>query len=107
MIKKYTSILGIIFALLVPTVAGGEEPAVVSNLKITLLSTMLTEFRGVGEWGFAALIEADGHVVLASAHEPRLAAPVSGHFRGNGVGSSMSYRVEVRAAPMAPGPGEP
>ena len=53
------------------------------------------------------LAVADGHVVLASAHEPRLAAPVSGHFRGNGVGSSMSYRVEVRAAPMAPGPGEP
>ena len=25
---------------------------------------MLTEFRGVGEWGFAALIEADGHSVL-------------------------------------------
>jgi 7,8-dihydropterin-6-yl-methyl-4-(beta-D-ribofuranosyl)aminobenzene 5'-phosphate synthase len=53
-----------ICALLVPTVARGEEPAVVSELKITLLSTMLTEFRGVGEWGFAALIEADGHIVL-------------------------------------------
>jgi 7,8-dihydropterin-6-yl-methyl-4-(beta-D-ribofuranosyl)aminobenzene 5'-phosphate synthase len=25
---------------------------------------MLTEFRGVGEWGFAALIEADGYTVL-------------------------------------------
>jgi 7,8-dihydropterin-6-yl-methyl-4-(beta-D-ribofuranosyl)aminobenzene 5'-phosphate synthase len=25
---------------------------------------MLTEIRGVGEWGFAALIEADGHTVL-------------------------------------------
>jgi 7,8-dihydropterin-6-yl-methyl-4-(beta-D-ribofuranosyl)aminobenzene 5'-phosphate synthase len=45
-------------------VAGGVEPAVVSELKITLLSTMLTEFRGVGEWGFAAVIEADGHTVL-------------------------------------------
>ena len=46
------------------SVARGEEPAVVSELKITLLSTMLTEFRGVGEWGFAAIIEADGHTVL-------------------------------------------
>jgi 7,8-dihydropterin-6-yl-methyl-4-(beta-D-ribofuranosyl)aminobenzene 5'-phosphate synthase len=25
---------------------------------------MLTEFRGVGEWGFAALVEADGHRIL-------------------------------------------
>ena len=25
---------------------------------------MLTEFRGVGEWGYAALVEADGHRLL-------------------------------------------
>ncbi|MGB3562443.1 MAG: MBL fold metallo-hydrolase [Thermoanaerobaculia bacterium] len=47
-----------------PTIVAAEEPAVVSELKITTLSTMLTEFRGVGEWGYAALIEADGHAVL-------------------------------------------
>lgn len=41
-----------------------EEPWLVSELKITTLSTMLTEFNGVGEWGFAALIEADGHRLL-------------------------------------------
>jgi len=62
--KNYASVIGITCALLIPTVAIGEEPAVVSELKITTLSTMLTEFRGMGEWGFAALIEADGHAVL-------------------------------------------
>lgn len=46
------------------------------------------------------LAVADGHVVLAAAHEPRLAAPVCGHFRGNDARSRMSYRVEVRAAPI-------
>jgi 7,8-dihydropterin-6-yl-methyl-4-(beta-D-ribofuranosyl)aminobenzene 5'-phosphate synthase len=35
----------------------------VKSLKITILSTMLAE-RGLGEWGFAALVEADGHRIL-------------------------------------------
>jgi 7,8-dihydropterin-6-yl-methyl-4-(beta-D-ribofuranosyl)aminobenzene 5'-phosphate synthase len=62
--KSSIAVLGVAGALLVPTAAPGDEPAVVSELKITTLSTMLTEFRGMGEWGFAALIEADGHTVL-------------------------------------------
>src|SRR5271155_3702924 len=37
--------------------------AMVKNLKVTILSTMLAD-DGVGEWGFAALVEADGHRVL-------------------------------------------
>ncbi len=35
----------------------------VASLKITCLSTMLAN-RGIGEWGYSALIEADGHKVL-------------------------------------------
>jgi 7,8-dihydropterin-6-yl-methyl-4-(beta-D-ribofuranosyl)aminobenzene 5'-phosphate synthase len=35
----------------------------VKSLKITVLSTMLAD-KGIGEWGFAALIEADGHRIL-------------------------------------------
>jgi 7,8-dihydropterin-6-yl-methyl-4-(beta-D-ribofuranosyl)aminobenzene 5'-phosphate synthase len=61
---NYVSVIGIIYALLVSAVAKGEQTYVVSELRITTLSTMLTEFRGVGEWGFAALVEADGHTVL-------------------------------------------
>lgn len=37
--------------------------ASVQNLKVTILSTMLSD-NGVGEWGFAALVEADGHRIL-------------------------------------------
>lgn len=35
----------------------------VQALKVTILSTMLAD-DGIGEWGFAALVEADGHRVL-------------------------------------------
>ena len=37
--------------------------AFVQNLRITILSTMLSD-EGIGEWGFAALVEADGHRIL-------------------------------------------
>ncbi len=40
-----------------------SSPAEVHSLKITLLSTMLAD-EGIGEWGFAALVEADGHKIL-------------------------------------------
>ncbi|NNL85814.1 MAG: MBL fold metallo-hydrolase [Myxococcales bacterium] len=36
----------------------------VKDLKVTILSTMLADSRGLGEWGFAALVEADGFEVL-------------------------------------------
>jgi 7,8-dihydropterin-6-yl-methyl-4-(beta-D-ribofuranosyl)aminobenzene 5'-phosphate synthase len=52
------------------------------TLKITILSTMLAD-DGIGEWGFAALVEADGHktlfdtgarphTVLENAHELKI-----------------------------------
>ena len=36
----------------------------VKNLKVTVLSTMLTDFNGIGEWGFCALVEVDGKKIL-------------------------------------------
>jgi len=36
----------------------------VKSLKIQVLSTMLTSDDGIGEWGFSALVEVDGHRVL-------------------------------------------
>ena len=36
----------------------------VRSLKVTVLSTMLADTKGIGEWGFAALVEADGHRLL-------------------------------------------
>jgi 7,8-dihydropterin-6-yl-methyl-4-(beta-D-ribofuranosyl)aminobenzene 5'-phosphate synthase len=36
----------------------------VGTLRVTVLSTMLADTKGVGEWGFAALVEADRHRLL-------------------------------------------
>lgn len=38
--------------------------APVKDLKITVLSTMLADARGVGEWGYAALVETGGRRIL-------------------------------------------
>lgn len=38
--------------------------AKVRSLKITILSTMLADGPALGEWGFAALVEVDGHRLL-------------------------------------------
>lgn len=45
---------------------GAQKPAAqIHALKVTLLSTMLVgDPTGIGEWGFSALVEADGHRVL-------------------------------------------
>lgn len=36
----------------------------VGSLRVRILSTMLADDNGFGEWGFAALVEADGHKIL-------------------------------------------
>jgi 7,8-dihydropterin-6-yl-methyl-4-(beta-D-ribofuranosyl)aminobenzene 5'-phosphate synthase len=40
--------------------SNGEQ---LRTLKVTVLSTMLAD-KGIGEWGFAALLEGDGHRIL-------------------------------------------
>jgi 7,8-dihydropterin-6-yl-methyl-4-(beta-D-ribofuranosyl)aminobenzene 5'-phosphate synthase len=51
-------------AIVVPAQTSSAKPhAQIKNLKITILSTMLAD-QGIGEWGFAALVEADGHRIL-------------------------------------------
>src|ERR1700756_4478868 len=57
-----------------PSLAGAQgdsaasprsAPAQIHALKITVLSTMLVgDPTGIGEWGFSALVEADGHRIL-------------------------------------------
>ncbi len=39
-------------------------PHQVRSLRVTVLSTMLTDLHGVGEWRFAALVEVDGRRLL-------------------------------------------
>jgi transglutaminase-like putative cysteine protease len=43
------------------------------------------------------LAVADGHLVLATAPDHRLAAPVTGTYRGTGVTSTMTYALTVKA----------
>ena len=48
-----------------PATSVYNTPAQIHALKVTLLSTMLVgSTTGLGEWGFSALIEADGHRIL-------------------------------------------
>src|SRR5947199_278645 len=51
-----------------PAESVASSPAQIRALKITVLSTMLVgETAGLGEWGFSALVEADGHRILLDA----------------------------------------
>lgn len=50
--------------LILPLALQGQEADRVKSLKITVLTTMLADRIGIGEWGFAALVEADGRRIL-------------------------------------------
>lgn len=50
----------IFLALMAPLVWAGK----VRSLDVRILSTMLTDDDGFGEWGFSALVIADGHQIL-------------------------------------------
>jgi 7,8-dihydropterin-6-yl-methyl-4-(beta-D-ribofuranosyl)aminobenzene 5'-phosphate synthase len=87
------------------------SPHEVGALKITILSTMLAD-EGIGEWGFAALVEADGHkilvdtgarpeTVLANARElnvdlSQVEDVVLTHFHDDHVGGLMTLRSAYR-----------
>ena len=48
-----------------PAASVASSAAQIRGLKITVLSTMLVgDTAGLGEWGFSALVEADGHRIL-------------------------------------------
>lgn len=104
------------------TIGMGAEAAVVrqsvGSLKITVLSTMLADGNELGEWGFAALVEADGHrilfdtgehtdVVLKNAKTLKLdltTVPdvVLSHWHGDHVGGFLTLRREMmKNAPRA------
>jgi 7,8-dihydropterin-6-yl-methyl-4-(beta-D-ribofuranosyl)aminobenzene 5'-phosphate synthase len=61
-IIRATAIL-IVLAYLIPAYAADEQRNNIKELRITILSTMMTQV-GIGEWGFSALVEADGHRIL-------------------------------------------
>jgi 7,8-dihydropterin-6-yl-methyl-4-(beta-D-ribofuranosyl)aminobenzene 5'-phosphate synthase len=45
-------------------IVAGAQPHLVKSVNVRILSTMLADGEGFGEWGFAALVEADGHRIL-------------------------------------------
>ena len=47
----------------VPHLLAADPPRQAGTVKVTVLSTMLAE-RGIGEWGYAALVEVDGRRIL-------------------------------------------
>jgi len=48
-----------------PAVSQQLDPAYkIQSLKVKVLSTMLTSDVGIGEWGFSAVIDVDGHRIL-------------------------------------------
>ena len=54
-----------LFAQQAASMKSGGPTGQIHSLTITVLSTMLVgEPAGVGEWGFSALVEADGHRIL-------------------------------------------
>jgi 7,8-dihydropterin-6-yl-methyl-4-(beta-D-ribofuranosyl)aminobenzene 5'-phosphate synthase len=94
-----------------------DAHAQVHALKITILSTMLAD-DGIGEWGFAALVEADGrkilfdtgarpNTVLENAHELKLDLSdvqdvILSHFHDDHTTGLMTLRrVFSKANPKA------
>jgi 7,8-dihydropterin-6-yl-methyl-4-(beta-D-ribofuranosyl)aminobenzene 5'-phosphate synthase len=105
-----------VLLLLVLVGASGPAPAQgarrpVQSLEVVILSTMLTDRSGMGEWGFSALVEADGHrllfdtgarpqTVLRNAQE--LKVDLSGvsdvilsHHHGDHTGGLLTLRREL------------
>lgn len=69
LIQRFASFVCIVLltAALSAETSPSSAPARVKSLKITILSTMLADLAHgstLGEWGFSALVEADGHRIL-------------------------------------------
>jgi 7,8-dihydropterin-6-yl-methyl-4-(beta-D-ribofuranosyl)aminobenzene 5'-phosphate synthase len=93
-----------------PPSPSAKAPAELQSLKVTILSTMLAD-EGIGEWGFAALVEADGkkilfdtgarpNTVLENARELKVDLRdvqdvILSHFHGDHTTGLMTLRREL------------
>ena len=81
--------------------AASGPPRAVRSARVTILSTMLADTEGLGEWGFAAPVEADGHRLL---FHPAAFAPVSAVIgRGGPLASLSSRESPFRVSSFDPG----
>lgn len=103
---------GLLTLALTPGSPGQPAGAGTRPVKVTVLSTMLADTAGIGEWGFAALVEVDGYRVLFDTGERRetvlrnaeelgidlsnVRDVVLSHHHWDHVGGLMSLREAVR-----------
>jgi 7,8-dihydropterin-6-yl-methyl-4-(beta-D-ribofuranosyl)aminobenzene 5'-phosphate synthase len=103
-------VLGTVGAVAAENGAGRTQ---VRSLKVTILSTLLAEGDELGEWGFAALVEADGRRILFDTgakadvvlkNTQTMKVDLSGvqdvvlsHWHGDHVGGFLTLRRDARA----------
>ena len=97
---------------MVPAAAPAQDArGPVKSVEVVILSTMLTDRSGVGEWGFSALVEADGRrilfdtgarpeTVLQNARELKIDLSgvtdvILSHHHGDHVGGLVTLRREL------------
>jgi 7,8-dihydropterin-6-yl-methyl-4-(beta-D-ribofuranosyl)aminobenzene 5'-phosphate synthase len=113
--KHWMAWLMILLAALVGSPAAAADGAAhqAKAVKVTTLSTMLADFDGFGEWGYAALVEVDGKrilfdtganpdIVLKNAEALKIDLSnvedvVISHFHGDHTGGLITLRKAMMA----------
>jgi 7,8-dihydropterin-6-yl-methyl-4-(beta-D-ribofuranosyl)aminobenzene 5'-phosphate synthase len=63
MVAMRYKLSGILTVLSLAGLAAAQQHRV-QSVDVKVLSTMLADSAGIGEWGFSALVVADGHRIL-------------------------------------------